>query len=79
LYGSHAWGTPNADSDIDLLLIENTQEPFIDRIRDVNRMLTGKIPVDVMVVNPQEYSTLSNSSSFYKQIASKGKVVYGRI
>lgn len=79
LFGSHAWGIPFKDSDVDVLLIEKTTKDFSDRIRDVHRMLTGSIPVDVIVLNPEEAKRVSRNNSFYKQIFNEGKVLYGRV
>ncbi len=79
LFGSHAWGTPHKDSDVDVLLVEKTDKSFSDRVRDVHRMLRGSIPVDVIVLNPEEAKKVVLTSSFYQNIFSEGKVVYGRI
>ena len=32
LFGSHAYGVSHRDSDIDLLIIKNTQENFFNRL-----------------------------------------------
>jgi predicted nucleotidyltransferase len=41
LFGSHAYGKPGPDSDIDLLIIKETPEHFLDRWVTVQRILTG--------------------------------------
>jgi predicted nucleotidyltransferase len=56
LFGSHAYGTPGPDSDIDFLIIE-TSARFIDRWVTVQRILTGTqggLPVETLVFTPQE-------------------------
>ncbi len=40
LFGSYAYGTPRQDSDIDLLIIKETSERFIDRWVTVRRILS---------------------------------------
>jgi len=39
LFGSYAYGVPGRDSDIDLLIIKETSERFIDRWATVQRIL----------------------------------------
>jgi predicted nucleotidyltransferase len=40
LLGSYAYGTPRRDSDIDLLIIKETSERFLDRWVTVRRILS---------------------------------------
>src|SRR5574341_1472615 len=57
LFGSYAYGTPGPDSDIDLLIIKETPERFLDRWVTVQRILTGThrtFPVETLVLTPQE-------------------------
>ena len=37
LFGSHAYGQPGSDSDIDLLIVKDTNEQFFDRCFAVRR------------------------------------------
>jgi predicted nucleotidyltransferase len=59
LYGSYAYGDPRPDSDIDLLIIKDTPERFIDRRVTVRRILSDpqrKAPLETLVLTPQEVS-----------------------
>ena len=40
LFGSYAYGTPHDDSDIDLMIIKETRDRFLDRWVDVQRILS---------------------------------------
>lgn len=40
LFGSYARGNPRADSDVDLLVITDTSERFLDRLTTVRRILS---------------------------------------
>ena len=44
LFGSHAYGTPDEGSDIDLLIIKDTAERFLDRLFTVQRLIDGLRP-----------------------------------
>ena len=81
LFGSYAYGTPHSDSDIDLLIIKDTSERFIDRWVTVQRILTGthhSLPVQTFVLKPQEIENrLTVGDQFIKEILERGTVLYG--
>lgn len=80
LFGSHAQGNQNVDSDIDLLIIKDTEERFIDRWCTVGTILAGShpsIPVDTIVLTPQEISLrVSVGDQFIIDILKNGKLLY---
>jgi len=80
LYGSYAYGTPHRDSDIDLLIIKDTPERFLDRWVTVHRILTGmhrSLPLESLVLTPQEVEgRLAIGDRFIAEILEKGKVLY---
>ena len=79
LFGSQATATANPDSDVDILVVKETSEPFNKRIISAHRVLHSKIPVDVIVLTPSELKKYHLTNSFYKSIIENGKVLYGRI
>jgi predicted nucleotidyltransferase len=80
LFGSHAYGTPGPESDIDLLIVKETADRFLDRWITVQRILTGThraLPVETLVLTPQEIQRrLTIGDQFIAEILEKGKVVY---
>ena len=83
LFGSHAWGQPDHDSDIDLLIIKDTDERrFIDRWVTVHRILsdpTRTIGLDTIVLTPHEVTDRQAvGDQFIEQILEKGQVLYER-
>jgi predicted nucleotidyltransferase len=69
LFGSLATGKPGAWSDIDLILVQDTQLPFIERMRQFHDLLDLGIPVDVLVYTPEEFSRLwHDDSPFWKEV-----------
>ncbi len=82
LYGSFAYGKPDEDSDIDLLIIKDTRERPIDRrvyVRRVVSNLRKGHPFSSIVVTPQELKErLEIGDQFFKEILLKGKVLYAK-
>lgn len=81
LFGSHAWGKPDAESDLDLLVIvEKSREKPIQRAVRAQRSLRGmKVPVDILVKTRKEFDRFTSvKASLEAQIAREGKLLYGR-
>ena len=82
LFGSLAYGEPNADSDIDLLIIKETHEPPLARRIRVRQLVFDperRIPFSPLVLTPEELSyRLSIGDPFYREILERGKVLYAR-
>ena len=80
LFGSYAYGNPRPDSDIDLLIVKETSERFIDRWVTVRRLLSDSkrmVPLETLVLTPQEVSErLAIGDQFLAEIINKGKVLY---
>ena len=78
LFGSYANGDPNENSDIDLLIIKNTDTPLNKRASEVRPYLRGlKIPMDILVYTENEYQQQVNSRySMISDIVEKGIVLY---
>jgi predicted nucleotidyltransferase len=80
LFGSHASGTPDANSDIDLLVIMEAEGSPIQRAIEVKRVCRPRfVPMDVLVKTPEEVaSRLQRGSFFLRQILEQGRVLYER-
>ncbi len=79
LFGSYAWGKPHIDSDLDILMIKDTDRSFTDRIRDVHTILKTRMPVDIIVLTSKEAQDATQKSMFFKQIITEGKLIYGNL
>ncbi|MBI9037701.1 MAG: nucleotidyltransferase domain-containing protein [Bacteroidales bacterium] len=76
LFGSYAYGNPNRDSDIDLLVIFNNNETinsYSERIKKrvmISNCLIDiikKTPIDILVYTADEWKKLLSSDSFFHQ------------
>jgi len=80
LFGSYAYGTPDLDSDVDLLVVMNSDEPMAQRIRRVTEVAKVRfLPMDIIVRTPAEMAErLAMGDFFLAEILEKGKVLYRR-
>jgi len=80
LFGSYAYGEPDVDSDLDLLIIKETSQPFIDRLAQVRKILTDpnrSIPLGPIVLTPEELNARLNiGDQFIEEIVTRGEVLY---
>jgi predicted nucleotidyltransferase len=80
LFGSYASGNVRPDSDLDLLIIKDTAERFIDRGVTVRRVLADPqrlLPLEILVLTPQEVTErLAVGDQFLTEILEKGRVLY---
>jgi len=82
LYGSYAHGNPTSDSDIDLLIIKDTDKRRVDRFVEVKQIIyqPGRtIVISPLVYTPKEIEErLKMGDDFVTNIMTKGKVIYVR-
>lgn len=68
IFGSFAQNTCTAWSDLDLVAVVETDQPFIDRPSRFSDLFDLGIPIDLLVYTPAEFATLTrNGSSFWRQ------------
>jgi predicted nucleotidyltransferase len=81
LFGSYAYGEPHADSDVDLLIIKETDKRPLDRWMEVKRLLRDRS--DAVSVSPLVYTRrevehrLAIKDFFIQNVLEKGEVIYG--
>ena len=80
LFGSHAWGQPDEESDLDLLVIVSHSELSpTQRAMQAHRSLRGlAVPIDVLIKTRAEVERYRPVyASLECEILEKGKVLYG--
>src|SRR5579859_6919772 len=79
LFGSYAYGTPHADSDVDILVIMPCRNE-LDMAVKIDLACDPAFPLDLIVRKPKEIQwRLEERESFHTEIVTKGKVLYEKI
>lgn len=78
LFGSHATGESDEDSDLDFVVIKKTRKRFIRRLIEVARLIDNSLgKVDVFVYSPAEFALMKEQgNSFIENVVRHGKVLY---
>jgi len=80
LFGSHAWGTPDEGSDLDLfVVVPESNEAPVERMRRAHRCLRGLgIAKDVLVKTRAEFDRLrALPSTLDHLVFHQGRKLYG--
>ena len=76
LFGSHAYGTPHDDSDVDILVVMPARNELAQAAR-IDRAVDPRFPLDLVVCTPKNIAwRLKEGDSFLGEIMTKGKVLY---
>jgi predicted nucleotidyltransferase len=79
LFGSHAYGTPGPDSDVDLFVIKDDPRPRWERQMEARlTMSTELFGIDVLVYRPNEV-TNSKYNALVRDVQTRGIVVYEKL
>ena len=80
LFGSRAEGKDSEGSDIDLVIVKETDKRPLDRRIEVETLLADRaVPIDLIVYTPDEIRRLySIGSPFVEEIVETGRLLYMR-
>ena len=79
LFGSYAYGIPTKDSDLDLLIVKDSNLPRHKRAREIRKYLWGisEIPKDIIVYTQEEIDDWKGvEEAFVTKVVKKGKILY---
>ena len=81
LFGSYAWGEPGPDSDVDLLVVIESNKTRIERQKELQAALFPRtLPIDLLVYTPAELEEQINKKRnlFLEDIIRNGVVLYSK-
>lgn len=77
LFGSHAYGTPTPDSDVDLLVVMETEGNPLHTAAKIAGEIDHPFPMDILVMKPAYLAAaLGERDLFETEIMAKGIVLY---
>jgi predicted nucleotidyltransferase len=77
LFGSYAYGKPRPESDVDLLVVMETQLRETEQALRIRQHVNPLFGVDILVYTPSRLQQrLTLGDSFLKEITEKGRVMY---
>lgn len=86
LFGSHAYGTPDPDSDLDIFVVLNDhsmpvtfkeKQDLYLKVSPLIRPIAKQIPIDLMVFTIPMFEQFKNAhTSFSEEVLTKGIVIY---
>ena len=81
IFGSVTKGTSGENSDLDIMVILDTEMTYYERTLAVRKSIgVTSIPIDILVFTPEEVETgRLDKGSIISEILNTGKVVYGSV
>ena len=77
LFGSHAYGTPNENSDLDFLVVMPFKGRSVDQAIRIRKKISTNVPLDLMVRTPKQIEQrLKLGDFFIKELVDRGRVIY---
>lgn len=77
LFGSYAYGTPNEDSDVDLLIVMPFEGSQTKKASEIRLAVHPGFPIDLIVRTPETLQQrLAQEDFFLREITEKGKLLY---
>ena len=75
-FGSYAYGTPHADSDVDIMVVMRTRNQ-LDQAAKISIDIDPPFPLDIIVRTPHNMQwRLVEGESFLREITTKGKILH---
>jgi predicted nucleotidyltransferase len=77
LFGSYAYGQPTADSDVDLLVVVQTEENPLHTAARIAASIDHPFPLDILVIRPPDLLiALQEKNIFETEVMKKGIILY---
>ena len=77
LYGSYAYGKPNEESDLDLLVITEKERKDLYK-KVMNELWDYEIPVEMVIYNRKEIEQKLAWNVMVQEVLKRGQLIYGQ-
>jgi predicted nucleotidyltransferase len=75
-YGSYARGSVGPTSDLDVLIVRETNLPRFERENDIRSKLRAPVGFDLLVVRPDEFAEMMPANSAGRTILAEARLIY---
>ncbi|GAB4542338.1 MAG: nucleotidyltransferase domain-containing protein [Anaerolineae bacterium] len=76
LFGSLARGQVTPFSDLDLIIVQETDARFLDRLEAMYTELELRVDADILVYTPAEWAELQTWNPFIQHVLREGEIIY---
>ena len=77
LYGSHAYGNPSTDSDIDMLVVLPFEGKAVRKTIEIRNKVRAELPLDLLVRTPEQLEDrIAQNDWFIREIVERGHTLY---
>lgn len=79
VFGSLVSGDVHEGSDLDIVVVMDSDLSFLERLRWLQRLARPRVAVDLLAYTPEEWEEIAQTRPFIREeIAAKGRVEYER-
>ena len=79
LFGSAARGDWDEESDVDVIVVYETDKSFLDRLKELYRSWQIPKAVDILAYTPTEYAEMLSEKFFFQDAVKDGELIYERM
>lgn len=77
LFGSYAYGQPNVDSDVDILVVLPFEGKPVRKAIEIRNRVNARVPLDLLVRTPEQVADrIAQNDCFMREIVEKGHTLY---
>jgi predicted nucleotidyltransferase len=76
LFGSLSVGKVHRSSDIDLVIVRESNQRFLDRLDELYRTIKPNYGIDFFVYTPEEFEEMCLTNLFLKRAVKEGRLLY---
>jgi predicted nucleotidyltransferase len=76
LFGSLSVGKVHRSSDIDLVVVRESNQRFLERLDELYQAVKPNYGIDLFVYTPEEFEEMSVTNLFLKKAIKEGRLLY---